>query len=117
MGRSEVSTNVVKWSEGLSKRISIIIRRHINGTKFAAYMAVPFIIFFHQILVLFYIIVIWLYALYVSVQFCKLYILIALFPMPPHVLYGLRGLRSWAWQKCNRLLRLGRPCGAVTLSR
>jgi len=22
---------------------------------------------------------------------------------------GLRGLPSWAWQKCNRLLRLGRP--------
>ena len=27
----------------------------------------------------------------------------------PHVLDGLRGLPSWAWQKCNRLLRLGRP--------
>jgi len=27
----------------------------------------------------------------------------------PHVLYGLRGLPSWAWQKCNRLLSLGRP--------
>ena len=22
---------------------------------------------------------------------------------------GLRGPPSWAWQKCNRLLRLGRP--------
>ena len=30
---------------------------------------------------------------------------------------GLRGLPSWVWQKCNRLLRLGRPWGAVTLSR
>jgi len=30
---------------------------------------------------------------------------------------GLRGLPSWAWQKYNRLLRLGRPRGAVTLSR
>ena len=29
---------------------------------------------------------------------------------------GLRGPPSWAWQKCNRLLRLGRPWGAVTLS-
>ena len=27
----------------------------------------------------------------------------------PHVLDGLRGLPSLAWQKCNRLLRLGRP--------
>ena len=30
---------------------------------------------------------------------------------------GLRGPPSWAWQKCNRLLSLGRPWGAVTLSR
>ena len=27
----------------------------------------------------------------------------------PHVLDGLRGLPSWPWQKCNRLLSLGRP--------
>ena len=26
-------------------------------------------------------------------------------------------LPSWLWRKCNRLLRLGRPWGAVTLSR
>ena len=30
---------------------------------------------------------------------------------------GLRGPPSWAWHKSNRLLRLGRPSGAVTLSR
>jgi hypothetical protein len=29
----------------------------------------------------------------------------------------LSGLPSWLWLKCNRLLRLGRPRGAVTLSR
>ena len=29
--------------------------------------------------------------------------------MPPLVLCGLRGPPSWAWQECNRLLRLGRP--------
>jgi hypothetical protein len=28
--------------------------------------------------------------------------------MPPHVPYGLRGLPSRLWPKCNRLLRLGR---------
>jgi hypothetical protein len=38
------------------------------------------------------------------------------FLMPPHVLYGLRGLPSRLWPKCNRLLMLGRPWGAVTLS-
>jgi hypothetical protein len=37
--------------------------------------------------------------------------------MPPHFPYELRGLPSWLWLKCNRLLRLGRPLGAVTLSR
>jgi hypothetical protein len=30
-------------------------------------------------------------------------------PMPPHVPYGLRGLPSRLWLKCNRLMRLGRP--------
>jgi hypothetical protein len=29
--------------------------------------------------------------------------------MPPHVPYGLRGLPSRLWPKCNRLLRLGLP--------
>jgi hypothetical protein len=38
-------------------------------------------------------------------------------PMPPHIPYGLRGLPSRLWLKCNRLLRLGRPWGTVTLSR
>jgi hypothetical protein len=37
--------------------------------------------------------------------------------IPPHVPYRLRGLPSRLWPKCNRLLRLGRPWGAVTLSR
>jgi hypothetical protein len=38
-----------------------------------------------------------------------------LLPMPPNVLYGLRGLPSQLWLKCNWLLWLGRPC-VVTLS-
>jgi hypothetical protein len=37
--------------------------------------------------------------------------------MPPHVPYGLRGFPSRLWPKCNRLLRVGSPWGAVTLSR
>jgi hypothetical protein len=28
--------------------------------------------------------------------------------MPPHVPYGLRGLPTRLWPKCNRLFRLGR---------
>ena len=54
MRGSELSTCVVKWSEGLSNRVSTIITRYINYMKFVAYMAFSIITFFHILLVPFF---------------------------------------------------------------
>jgi len=67
MGRSEVSTSVVKCSEGLSNSVSIIIRRYTDHTQFVSYIAVWFLTFCYILLVPFFIII---YVVVCCVCFC-----------------------------------------------
>jgi len=72
VGRIEVSTSAVKWSEGLRNRVSIIIGRYTDHMKFDC--------FFHILLVLLCIIVYMVldfvrfyFVLYAMYSYCYVY--------------------------------------------
>jgi len=61
MGRSEVSTSVVKWSEGLNNRVSIILKEVFCFYRCFVHHILSFFGFYCLLLY------IWLYVLYASV--------------------------------------------------
>ena len=70
-----MSTSLVKSSEGLSNRVSTIIKRYTDQMKFADYMAIPFTTFFS--------IFFWLYFV---PQYIWLYVCMLLFNFVNYVL-------------------------------
>jgi len=73
MSGREVSTSVVKWSEDLGNRMSIIIRRYIDHMKFCCFfhiLLVPFCIIIYMVVcfVCFYLI------LYIMYSYCYVYV-------------------------------------------
>ena len=44
MGGSEVSISVVKWSDGLRNRVSVIVRRYADYMKFYCFFHIPLIL-------------------------------------------------------------------------
>jgi len=75
MGKSEVSTSVVKWIEGLRNRVSISIRRYTDHMKFYCFFHILlvllcFIVYMVVCFVFFYLI---LYIMYYFVMFMYSY--------------------------------------------
>ena len=67
MGRNEVPTTVVKWSKGLSNRVSVIIRRYIDHMRLQLIWLFRLSHFFHILFVLLFII---LFMVVCFVCFC-----------------------------------------------
>ena len=77
MGRSEVSTSVVNWSEGLRNSVSVIIRRYTDHRLFHCF----FLILWVPFCIIVYIVVCFIcfyFILYVMYFYCYVYVFLLL---------------------------------------